>query len=107
MDNILFASSDLGLLHDKTKKYLIENFEMKDKGEASFVLGIEIIRKRSRGLLGLSQKTYINGVFERFNMENCFRGKAPIFRGNNSPRINIPEMTLKEDRCMTFHVLLQ
>ena len=33
---------------------LSKNFDMKDLGEASFVLGIEIHRILSRGLLGLS-----------------------------------------------------
>lgn len=32
VDDILLASSDLGLLHD-TKAFLIRNFEMKDMGE--------------------------------------------------------------------------
>jgi hypothetical protein len=53
VDDILLASSDLGLLHT-TKKFLFENFEMKDMGEATYVIGIEIFCDRSRGLLGLS-----------------------------------------------------
>ncbi|KAF8378404.1 hypothetical protein HHK36_029743 [Tetracentron sinense] len=56
--------SDLGLLHE-TKKMLSANFEMKDLGEASFVLGIEICRDRARGLLGLSQRAYIRRVLQR------------------------------------------
>jgi hypothetical protein len=32
---------------------------MKDMGEASYVLGIEIHRDRQKGVLGLSQKSYI------------------------------------------------
>ena len=51
--DILLASSDLGLLHE-TKQMLSKNFDMKDLGEVSFVLGIEIHRILSRGLLGLS-----------------------------------------------------
>ena len=58
VDGILLASSDLGLLHT-TKKFLSENFEMKDMGEATYVIGIEIFRDRSRCLLGLSQNRYI------------------------------------------------
>lgn len=54
VDDILLASSDLGLLHD-TKAFLIRNFEMKDMGEANYVIGIEIHRDISRGILGLSQ----------------------------------------------------
>ena len=39
VDDIVLASSDIGLLHE-TKKFLSKNFEMKDLGNASFVLGI-------------------------------------------------------------------
>jgi len=46
------------------------NFEMKDMGEASYVIGVEIFRDRSQGLLGLSQKGYVERVLERFNMNN-------------------------------------
>ena len=53
VDNILLASNDLGLLHE-TKEYLSKNFKMVDMGEANYVVGIEIFRDRSRGLLGLS-----------------------------------------------------
>lgn len=41
VDDILLATNDLDLLHD-TKKYLSNNFEMKDMGETSYVIGIEI-----------------------------------------------------------------
>ena len=55
VDDILLATNDLGLLHD-TKIYLSNNFEMKDMGEASCMIRIEIFRNRLLGLLGLSQK---------------------------------------------------
>ena len=58
VDDILLVSSDLVLLHT-TKKFLSENFEMKDMGEATYVIGIEIFRDCSRCLLGLSQNRYI------------------------------------------------
>ena len=70
VDDILLATNDLGLLHE-TKKFLSSNFEMKDMGEVSYVIGIEIFRNRSQGLLGLSQKANINKVLERFKMERC------------------------------------
>ena len=46
VDDILLASSDLGLLGE-TKEYLSKNFHMVDKGEANYVIGIEIFRDRS------------------------------------------------------------
>jgi hypothetical protein len=48
VDGILLASSDINLLIE-TKKFLSSNFDMKDLGEASFILGIEIHRDRRRG----------------------------------------------------------
>ena len=81
VDDILLASSDLGLLHE-TKKFLSKNFEMKNMGEATYVIGIEIFRDRSHGMLGLSRKAYIERVLERFNMEKCFAGDAPIQKGD-------------------------
>ena len=67
VDDILLANSDLKLLRE-TKSSLSNTFDMKDLGQASFVLGIEIHRDRSRGMLGFSQKAYINRVLQRFNL---------------------------------------
>ena len=61
MDDILLASSDLGLLRE-TNDQLSKNFQLVDMGEANYVIGIEILRDRSRGVLGLSQKGYIDRV---------------------------------------------
>uniref|UniRef100_A0A2N9FG52 Integrase catalytic domain-containing protein n=1 Tax=Fagus sylvatica TaxID=28930 RepID=A0A2N9FG52_FAGSY len=44
------------------KEWLSSTFEMKDMGEASFVLGVKILRDRSRKLRSLSQETYIRKV---------------------------------------------
>jgi hypothetical protein len=53
VDDILLASSDISLLPE-TKKFLSSKFDMKNLGEASFVLGIEIHRNKSKWVLGLS-----------------------------------------------------
>ena len=41
VDDILLGSNDIGLWHD-TKRFLAKNFGMKDLGDTSFVLGIQI-----------------------------------------------------------------
>ena len=41
VDDILLATNDLNLLRD-AKKFMSNNFEMKDLGNASYVLGIQI-----------------------------------------------------------------
>ena len=61
VDDILLASSDVSLLLE-TKKFLSSKFDMKDLGEASFVLGIEVHRDRTKGVLGCP-KSY---TYKRF-----------------------------------------
>ena len=43
--DILLATNDLGLLDD-TKRYIANNFKMKDMEETSYVIGIEIFWNR-------------------------------------------------------------
>jgi hypothetical protein len=54
---------------------------MKDLGETSYVLGIEIHRDRGKGVLELSQKSYIEKVLKKFNMHKCNPTPAPIVKG--------------------------
>eukprot|EP00253_Pinus_taeda_P015548 PITA_15548 len=75
------ATNDKGLLHD-VKQFLSKNFDMKDMGEASYVIGIKIHRDRFRGILGLSQETYINKILERFWIKDCSPSVAPIVKGD-------------------------
>ena len=77
VDDILLASSDVNLLLEM-KKFLSSNFDMKDLGEASFVLGIEIHRDRRKGILGLSQKAYLEKVLKKYNMQNCKHSPAVL-----------------------------
>ena len=81
VDDILLATNDKGRMLGM-KQFLSKNFDMKDKGEASYVIGIKIHRDRSRGILGLSQETYINKVLERFRMKDCSPSVAPIIKGD-------------------------
>lgn len=56
---------------------------MSNIGEASFILVIEIIRDRSRELLGLSQRSVIGRVLKRFNTKNYSPSEASILRGDD------------------------
>jgi hypothetical protein len=64
---ILLASSDKDLLAE-IKRFLSSNFDIKEMGEAPYVLGIEIHRDRQKRLLGLSHKTYIENILKRYDI---------------------------------------
>ena len=78
---ILLATNDKTLLFE-LKQFLSKNFDMKDMGETTYVIGIKIHREKSRGILGLSQETYINKVLEIFNMKDCSPSVASIMKGD-------------------------
>lgn len=61
--DILFASSDLGLLN-VTKNYLSKNFAVKDMDEVIYVTGIKIFRDRLLGILGLSHKDILTNILK-------------------------------------------
>ena len=64
VDDILLASSDVNLLLE-TKKFLSSKFDMKDLGEASFVLGIEIHRdRRKRGIRTVTESIHRKSLKE-------------------------------------------
>jgi len=94
VDDILLATNNLGLL-SKTKKLLSNKFEMKDMSEAHYVIGVEILCDRSQGLLGLSQKTYINKVLERFRMDTCSTSLVLIHKGDKFSLMQYPKNDLE------------
>lgn len=94
VDDILLAANDFALLHD-VKKFLSNKLEMKDMGEASYVIGIEIFRNRSQGLLGMSQKGYMNKILERFRMDKCSGGTVPIQKGDKFSQMQCPKNELE------------
>ncbi|KAJ9544634.1 hypothetical protein OSB04_024341 [Centaurea solstitialis] len=54
VDDILLIGNDIPTLQS-VKAWLSKCFQMKDLGEAAYILGIKIYRNRSRRLIGLSQ----------------------------------------------------
>jgi len=90
VDDILLASSDVTLLQE-TKRFLSSNFDMKDLGEASFVLGIKSHRDRNQGVLGLSQEAYIEKASKKFNMHKCKPSPTPIVKGDKYGEHQCPQ----------------
>ena len=101
VDDILLASSDVGLLHE-TKRFLSSKFDMKDLGNASFFMGIQIYRDRSRGIFGLSQKSYIGKLLSRFGMSNCAPGDTHVANGDKFSLHQCPKNELEKKDMERF-----
>ena len=103
VDDILLASSNKNMLQE-TKGFLSSNFDMQDLGEASYVLGIDIHRDRSKGFLGLSQTQYIKKVLEKYNMSECSPTAAPIVNGDKFGDYQCPKTKMQSDRmkCIPY-----
>ena len=80
VDDLLLVSSDAGQL-ESVKAALQGRFEMKDMGEAEFILGVQIRRDRAKRQLYLSQAEYIRTVLERFDMQDCKPVASPMAAG--------------------------
>ena len=63
---------------------------MKDLGEASRILGIQIYRDRSKRLIGLSQSVYIDKVLKKFSMSNSTKGMVPMVLGKSLSKAGCP-----------------
>lgn len=77
VDSILLTSNDISLLYD-AERFLPKNFDMKDLGDISFVLSIQIHHNCSQAILGLSQKSYIEMILNRYDMQDYKPSDTPI-----------------------------
>ncbi|KAL0313188.1 UNVERIFIED_CONTAM: Retrovirus-related Pol polyprotein from transposon TNT 1-94 [Sesamum radiatum] len=70
VDDILLAGNNIEMIV-VTQKWLSSTFEMKDIGEAKYILSVKIHRDRFKKFLSLSQETYIKRIIEQFRMHNA------------------------------------
>ena len=77
VDDSIICSNELSVLNAE-KKDLSEHFEMDDRGEIHYILGMSISRDRANHLLTIDQKGYLQNVLIRFGMENCKPVSTPV-----------------------------
>ena len=94
VDDILLAGNSKEMI-DTAQRWLSSNFEMKDIGEASYVLGVKIVRDRAKRLLGLSQETYIKRMLECYHMQDSKPMDTPVDKSLSLSRDMCPK-TLEE-----------
>jgi hypothetical protein len=70
VDDILacFKKEDESIWN-RLKNQITSKYKIKDMGDAKFILGIRIIRDRSKGILKLDQSAYIDKILNKFDMK--------------------------------------
>ncbi|GJX50128.1 retrovirus-related pol polyprotein from transposon TNT 1-94 [Tanacetum coccineum] len=61
-----------------TKSLLKKEFDMKELGEANKILGMEIVRDRSRKIMRVSQSRYVSNILNNFRIDNGKSVQMPL-----------------------------
>lgn len=77
VDDLPIAASKVDTLQ-RFKAAISSKFIMKDLGELTGMLGMEIKRDRAAGTIEISQKRYLAEIAERFGMSQCKPADTPM-----------------------------
>jgi hypothetical protein len=72
VDDILIFGTNLNVIKE-VKKFLYNNFKMKDLGEVDIILNIKLLRE-GNGWVTLMQSHYVEKVLSRFGFSGCDMG---------------------------------
>ena len=89
VDDLLLLSNSISRL-DHFKQQLSAIFDMKDLGEAHYVLGIQIERDRKARTLSISQREYVKNVVDRFGMLDSKPVATPMDTGSRLLKSDCP-----------------
>ena len=95
--DILLLTNDIDMLVE-TKQLLFSYFYMKDLGEASYVLGIQILRDRPSCILRLSQQTSVEHILKSFNIQSCSSSKTPIVKSDRFFKGQCPQNDIERNQ---------
>jgi len=103
VDDFLLFSELIDEIKD-IKEKLGKIFEMKDLGEARWILQMKIERSDLRlgsRTISMSQQQYVEEILERHGMANCNPAKTPMGNDIQLPILNEPEVDITEyQRCI-------
>jgi len=89
-DFLIFSSNLDTIQHIKSE--LSSRFDMKDLGNAKWILQMEVTQSDDRKKVTLSQSQYIEDILERHGMANCHPAKTPMESGLSLPILAEPEV---------------
>jgi len=76
VDDLIYTGNNT-IMFESFKKSMMAEFEMSDLGMMHYFLGIEVVRSSS-GIF-ISQKKYVRGILDRFQMKDCNPVNTPIW----------------------------
>ncbi|KAJ9544263.1 hypothetical protein OSB04_023970 [Centaurea solstitialis] len=100
-DDILLIGNDAPTLQS-VKDWLRKCFQMKDLGEAAYILGIKIYRNRCKRLIGLSQSTYIDKILKKFRMDESKKEFIPMQHGIVLSKTQCPVSSQDQDKMKSI-----
>lgn len=77
VDDLLLLLNDVNL-KNAIKEKLQSTFKIKNLGEVSKFLGINITRDRNGGIISIDQSEYIEEILKRFDMSECNPEITPL-----------------------------
>ena len=95
VDDTIICSNNINMLNAE-KERLSSRFEMDDRGELHFILGMEVNRDRNKRILTIDQKLYLKNVLKRFGMEDCKPVSTPIEPGTKFRKLTADEEVIDE-----------
>ena len=101
VDDILLVENSKEMI-DIAKRWLSSNFKIKDIYVANYVLGVKIVRDRTKRLLGLSQETYIKRMLERYHMQDSKQMDTPVDKSLSLSRDMCPKTPEKKRKCAKY-----
>jgi len=77
VDDLLMACKDVGEL-SRFKSELKKHFPMKDLGEVTTYLGMELVRDRDTNTISLTQQKYVGELVKKFGLQNTKAASTPL-----------------------------
>jgi hypothetical protein len=90
VDDILMTGPKDSLVMERLKAELTETFDIRDLGESSYFLGMEIERKRDEGTIKLSHKKLTGEILNRFKMSEAKGRSVLLSQGEKLTRDGEP-----------------
>ena len=93
VDDSIICSNKTSVLN-LVKQQLSERFEMDDRGEIHYILGMSVQRNRKLKTLTIDQKAYLENVLAKFGMDDCKSIATPL-----DASVNLVSRAEDEESC--------